>query len=56
MPDLYSAIIISGAPYFKSSDIYIYLKSTCHDEQNGGQSFVLHPRIAKLWEFKGRKI
>ena len=36
--------------------IFIYLKSSCHDEQSGGQVFVLHSRIAKLWQFKGRKV
>ena len=56
MPNLRSAI--SGLPYFKSltSDIYIYLKSTCHDKQNDGHSFVLRPRIAELWQLKGHNI
>ena len=35
---------------------YIYLELARHDKQNGGQSFVLHPRIAKLWQLKGRKV
>ena len=35
--------------------MFIYLESA-NDEQNGGQSFVLRPRIAKLWQFKGRKV
>ena len=51
MPDLHSAI--TGPPFFKSHDIFIYLESAYHDEQNDGQSFVLHPRIAELQEFKG---
>ena len=36
--------------------LYIYLKSAYHDEQNGGQSFNLRARIAKLWRFKARKL
>ena len=37
-------------------DGHIYLKSPCHDEQNGGQSFNLQARIAELWRFKVRKL
>ena len=54
MPDLRSAI--SSPPFSKPPNIFIYLELACHDKQNGGQSFVLHPRIAKLWQFKGRKV
>ena len=42
--------------YYISRDIYIYLESACHDEQNGGQSFNLRARIAELWQFKARKL
>ena len=34
----------------------MYLKSTCHDKQNGGQSFNLQARITELWRFKARKL
>ena len=53
-PELRSAT--SGPPFYISRDIFIYLESACHDDQNGGQSFVLRPRIAKLWRFKGCKV
>ena len=36
--------------------MFIYLESACHDEQNGGQSFVLCPRITELWRFRGCKV
>ena len=51
---LHSAI--TGPLFFKSYDIFIYLESACHDdEQNGSQSFVLCPRIAELQETMGTK-
>ena len=28
----------------------------CHDKQNGGITYILHPRIAELWRFKERKV
>ena len=37
-------------------DIFVYLESACHDEQNGGQSFKIGARIAELWRFKARKM
>ena len=36
--------------------LHIYLKSACHDEQNGSQSFNLRARIAESWRFKARKL
>ena len=53
-PELRSAI--SGPPFYKLCDIFIYLEPACHDEQNGSQSSVLRLRIAKLWQFKGCKV
>ena len=35
--------------------LYNYLELACHDKQNGGQIIALHPRIIKLWQFKGHK-
>ena len=46
---------LSGPSVYISHDVFIYLE-LANDEQNGGQSFVLRPRIAKLWQFKGRKV
>ena len=35
---------ISGPPFYKSRDIFMYLELACHAKQ---KSFVLHPRIAE---------
>ena len=32
-----------------ANEIFIYLESACHDEQNDSQSFKIGARIAKLW-------
>ena len=43
-------------PFICLDDIYIYLESACHDEQNSRQSFILHSRIVELWQFTVRKV
>ena len=43
MPNLCSAI--NGPPFFKLYDIFEYLKSACHDKQNGGQSLTPELKI-----------
>ena len=43
-------------PFSRSRDIFIYFELACHDEQNCGQSFKIGARIAKLWQFKARKV
>ena len=42
---------ITGPTCFQSYNIYIF-----GVEQTGGQRFVLHPRIAELWQLKGHKV
>ena len=48
--------VLSVSPKQHHYFINIYLKSACHDEQNGNQSFNLRARIGELWQLKAHKV